>query len=177
MILWGSIRFIHLRCFLDVLSSTVFLHQLCTCVCVWVPPYCFPFQASLGQVNQKASSHEILTKPYGWWQIKNYHNKLAWQKKSWSNHAMFTLSKWCKISAHQTATDRIYKENAITKCGGSPILSVLVVLNMDYGVSVLGDSPISCEGSLSRFKVQGNFLFCSSTNCVEFTQYEPYTSW
>ena len=30
------------------------------CVCEF-PSYCFPFQASLGQVNQKASSHEILT--------------------------------------------------------------------------------------------------------------------
>ena len=30
------------------------------CVCGF-PSYCFPFQASLGQVNQKASSHEILT--------------------------------------------------------------------------------------------------------------------
>ena len=48
---------------------------------------------------------------------------------------------------------------------GGP-LSVLQVLNMDYGAS----APISCEGSLSRFKVQGNFLLlCSSTNFVGYS--------
>ena len=38
---------------------------------------------------------------------------------------------------------------------------------MDYGVAVLGGGPIGCEGSLSPFKVQGNFLLlCSSTHML-----------
>ena len=40
-------------------------------------------------------------------------------------------------------------------------------LNMDYGVSVLGGSPIGYAGFMSCFKVQGNFLLlCSSNNFV-----------
>ena len=50
---------------------------------------------------------------------------------------------------------------------GGP-LSVLQVLNLDYGVSVFGG--IGYEGSLSRIKVQGNFLLlCSSTNFVSYS--------
>ncbi len=53
---------------------------------------------------------------------------------------------------------------------GGP-LSVLQVLNMDYEVSVgFGGSSIGYEGSLSRFKVQGNFLLlCSCTNYVGYS--------
>ena len=54
---------------------------------------------------------------------------------------------------------------------GGPL--VLQVLNMDtiwtMGYRFWG-SPISCEGSLSRFKVQRNFfLLCSSTNFVGYS--------
>ena len=47
-------------------------------------------------------------------------------------------------------------------------LSILQLLNMDYGVPVLG-VPHHFEGSLSCFKVQSNLLLCSSTNFVSYS--------
>ena len=54
-------------------------------------------------------------------------------------------------------------------------VSVLLVLNMDWGIG-FGGSPIGYEGSLSCFKVQGNFLLLfSSTNFVGYSHdvYRP----
>ena len=62
----------------------------------------------------------------------------------------------------------LFGENAISKCEGS--LSVLQLLNMDYGVYLgFGGVPYRFEGSLSGFKVQGSLLLCSSTNFVGFS--------
>ena len=62
----------------------------------------------------------------------------------------------------------LFGEHAITKCGGSPI----GFAGFEYGLWGIGfgESPIGYEVSLSRFKVQGNFLvLCSSTNFVGYS--------
>ena len=61
-----------------------------------------------------------------------------------------------------------FGENAITKCGGSPIGFAALEYGL-WGIG-FGGSPVGYEGSLNRFKVQGNFLLlCSSTNFVGYS--------
>ena len=62
----------------------------------------------------------------------------------------------------------LFGENAITKCGESPIGFAA----LGYGLWDIGfrGPPMGYEGSLHRFKVQGNFfLLCSSTNFVGYS--------
>ena len=62
----------------------------------------------------------------------------------------------------------LFGENAITKCGDSPIGFAA----LEYGLWGIGfrGPPMGYEGSLHRFKVQGNFfLLCSSTNFVGYS--------
>ena len=64
----------------------------------------------------------------------------------------------------------MFGEHAITKCGVSPIGFAGVESGL-WGIGFWG-SPIGHEGSLSRFKVQGNFLLlCSSTNFAGYSYY------
>ena len=60
-----------------------------------------------------------------------------------------------------------FGENAITKCGGPPFGCAAFEYGL-WGIG-FGRSPIGYEGSLNRFKVQGNFLLLYlSTNFVGY---------
>ena len=62
----------------------------------------------------------------------------------------------------------VFGENAITKCRGSAIGFAGFECGL-WGIG-FGGSPVGYEGSVSHFKVQGNFLLlCSSTNFVGYS--------
>ena len=72
------------------------------------------------------------------------------------------------MSIYELRTKLLVWGKCHRKTAGGP-QSVLQVMNMDYGVSIFG-GPYRLWASLSRFKVQGNFLLlCSYTNFAGYS--------